>query len=90
MGGVTGLPFSGAQLAEALRLAETAGSAREAAALLRQQFSSLRIIVVDAFDMRSEVPAAQGTQRRLYLGASDGHCWSVTTDPSQVAGLILA
>lgn len=81
---------SAAQLAEALRLAETASSARDAAALLRKHFTSLRIIVVDAFDMRSEVPAAQGALRRLYLGASDGHCWHVTTDLSQVAGLILA
>ena len=85
-----GSPFSADELAEALRLAETASSAREAAALLRRHFASLRVIVVDAFDMRSEVPAAQGAQRRLYLGASDGHCWSVTTDPSHVAGLILA
>lgn len=85
-----GSAFDASQLAEALRLAETAGSAREAAALLRQHFASLRVVVVDAFDMRSEVPAAQGAQRRLYLGASDGHCWFVTTDPAQVAGLFLA
>lgn len=84
------MSFTPPLLEEALRLAETAGSAREAAALLRQQFTALRIIVVDAFDMRSETPAAQGPQRRLYLSASDGHCWSVTTDPSRVAGLILA
>ncbi|MFG6455748.1 hypothetical protein [Roseateles sp. BYS96W] len=83
-------PFDAGQLAEALRLAETAASAREAAALLRAQYAPLRVVVVDAFDMRSEVPAAQGPQRRLYLGASDGHCWSVTTDPAQAAGLFLA
>lgn len=82
--------FCAEHLAEALRLAETAGSAREAAALLRQRFAPLRIVVVDAFDMRREVPAAQGAQRRLYLGASDGHCWSVTADPAQAAGLFLA
>ncbi len=83
-------PFDAGQLAEALRLAETATSAREAAMLLREQYAPLRVVVVDAFDMRSEVPAAQGPQRRLYLGASDGHCWSVTTDPAQAAGLFLA
>ncbi|HLO95075.1 MAG TPA: hypothetical protein VK195_12235 [Burkholderiaceae bacterium] len=85
-----GATFSPTQLAEALRLAESANSAHEAARLLRQHFATLRIVVVDAFDMRSEVPAAQGAQRRLYLSTSDGHCWSVTNDPSQVAGLILA
>ncbi|CAM3673164.1 hypothetical protein [Roseateles saccharophilus] len=83
-------PFNAEQLAEALRLAETASSAREAASLLRQRFAALRVVVVDAFDMRGEVPAAQGAQRRLYLGASDGHCWSVTADPAQAAGLFLA
>jgi hypothetical protein len=77
------------QVAEALRLAESTATAREAAALLRQRFASLRVVVVDAFDMRSEKPAAQGTRRSLYLGASDGHCWSVTTDPAQAVGFIL-
>lgn len=76
-------------VAEALRLAETVATAREAAALLRQRFASLRVVVVDAFDMRSEQPAARGARRSLYLGASDGHCWSVTTDPAQAAGFIL-
>jgi fibrillarin-like rRNA methylase len=39
--------------------------------------------------MRHETPAATGTRRVLYLGASDGHCWSVTTDPAQAAGFYL-
>jgi hypothetical protein len=76
-------------LTEALNLAEQAASAREAASLLRQRFASLRVVVVDAFDMRREQPAAQGAKRSLYLGASDGHCWSVTTDPAEAVGLYL-
>jgi len=77
-------------LARALTLADAAPSVREAAAALRLQFAPLRVVVVDAFDMRAETPAAEGTHRALYLGASDGHCWQVTQDPSQAAGLFVA
>ena len=78
-----------ATLAEALALADAAGSVREAAAALRSRYAPLRVVVVDADDMRAETPAAQGTRRCLYLGASDGHCWQVTTDPAEVAGLFI-
>lgn len=50
----------------------------------------MRVVVVDAFDMRSETPAAVGTKRQLYLGASDGHCWSVTHDAGQACGFFIA
>ena len=82
--------LSAALLAEALALAESAAGAREGAALLRQRFAPMRVVVVDAFDMRSEKPAAQGARRALYLAASDGHCWSVTTDPAEAVGLFIA
>ncbi|MBX3605928.1 MAG: hypothetical protein KF788_11670 [Piscinibacter sp.] len=78
-----------AQLTEALTIAEAAGGVREAAAALRVRFAPLRVVVVDAFDMRGETPAVVGTRRQLYLGASDGHCWSVTGDPGRASGLIL-
>ena len=74
---------------EALALAEGAASVRDAAALLRARYAPLRVVVVDAFDMREETPAAQGTKRTLYYGASDGHCWTVTSDPAQAAGFFL-
>lgn len=77
------------QLADALTLADAAANAREAAAALRQRFAGLRIVVVDAFDMRDETPAARGTKRALYLGASDGHCWQVTADPAAACGLFV-
>jgi hypothetical protein len=77
-------------LAQALTLADTAPSVREAAATLRLQFAHLKVVVVDAFDMRAEIPAAQGLRRALYLGASDGHCWQVTQDPAQAVGLFIA
>jgi hypothetical protein len=76
-------------LAEALALAEACVSVREAAAALRARFAGLRVVVVDAFDMRAETPAVAGARRALYLGASDGHCWQVTTDPARAAGLFI-
>lgn len=78
-----------AELTEALAIADAAASAREAAAALRARYAALRVIVVDAFDMRGETPAAVGARRQLYLGASDGHCWSVTGDPATASGLIV-
>ncbi|MDO9315654.1 MAG: hypothetical protein Q7T97_14035 [Burkholderiaceae bacterium] len=75
---------------EALALAESAASVREAAQVLREHYAQLRVVVVDAFDMRDEHPAAAGPTRTLYYGASDGHCWQVTSDPAQAAGFFLA
>lgn len=76
-------------LAEALALADTATTVRDAAAALRRRFASLRIVVVDAFDMRHESPAAVGTARQLFLAASDGHCWTVTGDAALARGLFV-
>lgn len=77
-------------LAEALRIADGAATVREAATALRQRFAALKVVVVDAFDMRAETPAAQGERRALYLGASDGHCWTVTADPALAVGLFIS
>jgi hypothetical protein len=77
-------------LEQALALAEAAPSARAAAAALRERFAPLRVVVVDALDMRGEAPAARGEHRALYLGASDGHCWTLTTDPARASGLFVA
>lgn len=79
-----------ATLLEAMTIADAASGAREAAAALRERFAGLRVVVVDAFDMRSETPAAVGTHRQLYLGASDGHCWSVTHDAGRACGFFIA
>jgi len=74
---------------EALALAETAATVREAAATLRAHYAPWRVVVLDAFDMRHETPVARGSRRQLFLSASDGHCWTVTGDSSQAAGLIV-
>lgn len=75
--------------AEALALAEAAATVHDAAEALRQRYAPLRVVVVDAFDMRGETPAAVGDRRTLYYGASNGHCWQVTCDPAQAAGFFL-
>lgn len=75
---------------EALALADAQPDVRAAAAALRQRYPGMRVVVVDAFDMRQEPVAAQGTKVSLWYGASDGHCWTVTADPAQAAGLFIA
>lgn len=77
-------------LDEAMAIADAAAGVREAAAALRARFATLRVVVVDAFDMRAESPAARGAKRALYFGASDGHCWTVTGDPALASGLFIA
>lgn len=76
-------------LVDALEVADGCASLREAAAALRETFAPLRVVVVDAMDLRGETPAAASARHRLYLGASDGHCWRVTADPREAAGLFL-
>ena len=77
-------------LGEALAIADAAAGVREAASALRARFQPLRVVVVDALDMRDEAPAASGVHHMLWLGASDGHCWTVTADPARTAGLFIA
>jgi hypothetical protein len=79
-----------AALAEAVALADSAAGVREAAMLLRERFAPLRVVVVDAFDMRDEPPLARGERRTLWGAASDGHCWQVSREPGALAGLYLA
>jgi hypothetical protein len=76
-------------LREALALADATADVREAAQALRARYAR-RVVVVDAFDMRDETPAAVGQKVQLYFAASDGHCWHVTTDASQAAGFFIA
>lgn len=76
-------------LAELSLLAESASTVREAAALLRARIAPLRVVVVDTLDMSHETPAITGGRWSLFLAASDGHCWTVTRDLAQVAGLYI-
>ena len=77
-------------LPEALALAEAREGVRAAAQALRERYAPRRIVVVDAFDMRGETPAAVGEKVQLYFAASDGHCWQVTADGAQAVGFFIA
>jgi hypothetical protein len=76
-------------LREAGELVAAAVSVREAAALLRSRDAAMRVVVVDAMDMREETPALSLGRRRVYLAASNGHCWSVTDQALDATALIL-
>ncbi|MFM2056163.1 MAG: hypothetical protein RLY71_548 [Pseudomonadota bacterium] len=82
--------FDTAALAAAVQLADSAPGVRAAASLLRERFAPLKVVVVDAFDMRAETPLATGERVLCWAGASDGHCWQVTPDLGQASGLFLA
>ena len=73
-------------VASALTSAE---SVRALAAQWRTRDPAMRVVVVDAFDMRDETPALQCGKRRAYLATSNGHCWSVTDQPQAATALIL-
>lgn len=79
-----------ADLALALRLADAAAGSRDAVTALRQHFPGIRVAAIDALDLRDETPAALGARRGLWLGASDGHCWRITTDPMRATALFVA
>jgi len=77
------------QMALASELVGTAPTLRDAAALWRARNPQSSAIVVDAMDMREETPTMQLGARRVYLVATSGHCWHVTTAPEQASGLVL-
>ncbi|MEO5658373.1 MAG: hypothetical protein ABIQ90_01065 [Polaromonas sp.] len=66
-----------------------ASSLRDAAALWRVRDPDMRIVLVDALDMRDETPALLLGKRRVYLATSNGHCWNITQQPEQATALIL-
>ncbi len=67
----------------------SAGTLREAAALWRARDPAMRVLVVDALDMRDETAALQVGPRRVYLATRNGHCWSVTDQIASATALIL-
>jgi hypothetical protein len=66
-----------------------APSLRDAAALWRAHDPAVRVLLVDALDMRDETPALQLGSRRVYLASSSGMCLHVTQQPEQATALIL-
>jgi superfamily I DNA/RNA helicase len=66
-----------------------ASSLRDAATLWRARDPDTRVVLVDAMDMRDETPALLLGKRRVYLGTSNGHCWTITQQPEEATALIL-
>ena len=66
-----------------------ASTLRDAAAIWRARDPDMRVVLVDAMDMRDETPALLLGARRVYLATSDGHCWSITEQPEAATALIL-
>jgi len=66
-----------------------AASVRDAAASWRLHDPGMRVLVVDAMDMRDEIPALQLGQRRVYLATSSGLCLSMTQQAELATALIL-
>jgi hypothetical protein len=62
---------------------------REAAATWRTRDPAMRVVVVDAMDMREETPALTLGQRRIFLATSNGHCWTTTQQAAEATALIL-
>jgi hypothetical protein len=66
-----------------------ATSLRDAAALWRARDPAMRVVLVDAMDMRDETPALRLGARSVFLASTNGHCWSVTDKADDATALIL-
>lgn len=71
-------------------LGDAAPDVAALAATARARWNGLRVTVVDAVDVRGETPVLETASARVFLLGSDGHCWSMTTDPAAATGLMLA
>jgi DNA-binding IclR family transcriptional regulator len=76
-------------LREAGEVLTAAASVREAAATWRTRDPAMRVVVVDAMDMRDETPALVLGNRRVFLATSNGHCWTTTQQAAEATALIL-
>lgn len=77
------------QLEDAGRILDGDGPLRAVAATLRERLGHVKVLVLDAFDMRSEKPVLKRGRRAAFLVRSDGHCWAVTSEPEQASGFVL-
>ena len=76
-------------LLEASEVIGAAASLRDAVALWRVRDPAMRVVLVDAMDMRDETPALRLGTRSVYLVSTNGHCWSVTDKAAEATALIL-
>jgi len=83
------MSISTEHLRAAGELVGTAATLRVAATIWRSQHPEMKVVLVDAMDMRDEKPALMLGARKVYLATSNGHCWSVTEQPEEADALIL-
>ena len=76
-------------LRDAGEVVSAAASVRDAAATWRVRDPAMRVMVVDAIDMRDETPALQLGSRSIYLATSSGLCVSLTQQPELATAMIL-
>ncbi len=76
-------------LRDAGEVVSAAASVLEAAATWRARDPAMRVMVVDAIDLRDETPALQLGSRRIYLATSSGLCVSLTQQPELATAMIL-
>ncbi len=83
------MTITGEHLRTASEVIGAAPSLRDAAAIWRARHPEVRTVLVDAADMRGEIPALTLGARRVYLAASSGHCWHITSRVEEAPTLIL-
>ena len=76
-------------LRDAGEVVSAAASVRDAAASWRVRDPAMRVMVVDAIDMRDETPALQLGSRSIYLATSSGLCVSLTQQAELATAMIL-
>ena len=76
-------------LRDAGEVVSAAASVRDAAATWRVRDPAMRVMVVDAIDMRDETPALQLGSRSIYLATSSGLCVSLTQQAELATAMIL-
>jgi hypothetical protein len=77
------------QMQTACEMVGWAPSLRDAAAQWRARYPAIRALPMDAMDLRDETPSVRLGARRIYLAASQGHCWRITQQPEEANVLIL-
>lgn len=83
------MTITGEQLRTASEVIGAAPTLRDAATLWRARHPEVRTMLVDALDMRGEIPTLMLGARRVYLAASNGHCWHITSQPEEATALVL-
>ncbi len=82
-------PAATRPLAPLLTLLQGTRQSADAVRLLRQALPRLRVQALDAADLAGETPAARDEHWSLYLAASDGHCWRMTTEAAEAAAVFV-